>query len=71
MRLTKLSCLILALVPLAGGCKKQPSATPTALHQAAAAGNVEQCRLLIAHGANVNAGDEHGCTRLLKQATRQ
>ena len=61
-----LSCLSLALMLLAIGCRKKPTTSTTPLHRAADEGNVDQIQSLIASGADINAKNERGETPLHK-----
>ena len=67
MKPIELLCLVLVLLFAAVGCEdklyKLPEPTKTrgeskTLHQAAADGDIEQVKLLISRGADVNAKDE-------------
>jgi len=64
MKLNRLFCLILALMLLATGCRKQPQKKAESLHRAARAGNITQVQTLLAKGADVNVKDEKGRTAL-------
>ena len=52
---TRLSCLFLALMLLAVGCRKKPTETTLLLCKAAKAGDINKVQSLIASGADVNA----------------
>jgi ankyrin repeat protein len=62
VRKRKLICLALALIALAGGCKKQPARVQTDLHHAAGKGDIETVRSLLVGGADANARDTTGQT---------
>ena len=67
MKPTKLFCLILVLTFPLAGCRKRAAkpAKPTELlHQAVAAGDIDQIKSLISKGADVNAKDRSGRTPL-------
>jgi ankyrin repeat protein len=64
MRASKFFCLILAFLLVEAGCRRKPAGTPTTLHQAVRAGNIEQVQSLISGGAEVNGKDEGGWTAL-------
>ena len=64
MRAKGLICGILAVVIVAGGCKKKYRDPTTDLHRAAGQGNLQQVQTLIAHGSSINAGDAEGRTPL-------
>jgi len=60
----RLSCLFLALMLLAIGCRRDPNADTTPLHRVVKAGDIQQIKSLISSGADINAEDEHGYTPL-------
>ena len=68
MKANRFFYLILALTLIAPGCKKKTSAPTTPLHQAAKAGDVEQIKLLISQGADVNQRDSNTWTSLHEAA---
>ncbi|MFC1604810.1 ankyrin repeat domain-containing protein [Planctomycetota bacterium] len=79
MKPLNLLCLVLMLMIIAGGCERELTKptedveltetgkrSSSSLHQAAVDGDIEQVRLLISKGANVNAQDEKGNTPLCR-----
>ena len=91
MKPIKLFCLILVLMFIAVGCKKEPTepseppqqaaaeheekpAKPTELtksfHQAASDGEIEQVKLHISKGTDINVKDKHGFTPLHRAAQK-
>lgn len=83
MRCSRQFRVVLLVLLLVGGCKKQPSrpdaGTPgvssdrhvTPLHLAAKQGNLEAVRNLLAKGVDVNARDRLGLTPLHEAVARQ
>lgn len=67
---TRVSCMIVAVVLLAGGCEKKPAPAKTPLHRAAAWGFPAEVLDLISGGADVNAKDRQ-CLTALHLAARQ
>ena len=64
MRFNRVVWVLLVLVSLGGGCRKEPPQTLMSLHEAVAAGNLSQVRELLSDGADANARDDRGCTAL-------
>lgn len=64
MKANRLVYLILALMLLATGCKKNPKKNAISLHRAARTGNIKWIQSLLAKGDDVNAKDEKGWTVL-------
>ncbi len=64
MKTNRLFCLVLAVVLVAVGCRKKPTATTTPLHQAARAGDIQHIQSLISGGGDVNAKDKDEWTPL-------
>lgn len=55
MKPIKLLCLVLALMFIAFGCEKKPAN----IHEAVAAGNIDQVRLLFSKGAHFKTNALH------------
>ncbi|MDT8302269.1 MAG: ankyrin repeat domain-containing protein [Sedimentisphaerales bacterium] len=66
MKTSKLFYLFLVLIFFTVGCKKEPKATTTTLHEAVLIGNLKRIQSLISSGSDVNAKDEYGDTPLHK-----
>lgn len=50
---------------IAAGLMRAPDTVDVLLQTAAGAGNVDMCRLLLRHGADINAGNQYGFTPLM------
>ncbi|MBN1806626.1 MAG: ankyrin repeat domain-containing protein [Sedimentisphaerales bacterium] len=68
MKVSRYFCLFFTLVLIVPGCKKRPSAYTIQLHQAAKEGDIEQLKLLISEGINVNERDSNKWTALHEAA---
>jgi ankyrin repeat protein len=70
VKASKLCCFISLFVFVAFGCRKKPTETTTALHQAARAGSIERVQSLVTKGADINVRDIGGLTPLDEAARR-
>ena len=70
MRRSGVTYLALALLVLAGGCKRKGVVLNAPLHRAASYGDVARVQALMADGADINARDRYGRTPLFKAAQK-